>query len=267
MMYLSPQQSFPPAKAAALKALTLDDASEEAHTALGNVEFLHDWNFSGAEREFRLAIQLNPNSARAQSSYASFLNAMGRPEEALALAQQALQIDPVSLAAITDVALQLYWARQYDQAIAQARKVTEIDPAYFPAHDCLGLAYEAKHEFALSIAELKSASGFCRGKCFGLIGQVSALSGDRAGALEALRQLQRRPYVSPWLVAIVYAELGDKDQVFHWIEKAYEGREHDLAFSNVWPMFDSLRPDPRFKNMMHRIGLPPIEPSLSAASK
>ena len=100
-----------------------------------------------------------------------------------------------------------------------------------------------------------------------MIGQVSALSGDRAGALEALRQLQRRPYVSPWLVAIVYAELGDKDQVFHWIEKAYEGREHDLAFSNVWPMFDSLRPDPRFKNMMHRIGLPPIEPSLSAASK
>jgi hypothetical protein len=85
--------------------------------------------------------------------------------------------------------------------------------------------------------------------------QVSALSGDKTAALEALRQLRRRPYVSPFLVAIVYAELGDKDQTFSWLEKAYEGREHDLAFSNVWPMFDSLRPDPRFKDLMRRIGL------------
>ena len=93
------------------------------------------------------------------------------------------------------------------------------------------------------------------------------MSGDRTGALEALRQLQRRPYVSPWLVAIVYAELGDKDRAFYWLEKAYEGREHDLAFSNVWPMFDSLRPDPRFKNLINRIGLPPIARSLSIGSK
>jgi tetratricopeptide (TPR) repeat protein len=135
-----------------------------------------------------------------------------------------LQIDPLSLAAITEVAWQLYWARRYDEAIAQARKVTEIDPNYYPAHVCLGLAYEQKHEFALSIAELKSATGFCRDKCFGLIGHVSALSGDRPGALEALRQLQRRAYVSPWLVAIVYAELGDKELAFHWLEKDYEGQ-------------------------------------------
>jgi len=138
----------------------------------------------------------------------------------------------------------------------QARKVVELDPTYDPAHVCLGLAHEQKHEFSLSVAELKSATGFCREKCVGLIGQVSALSGDRAGALEALQQLRRRPYVSPWLVAIVYTELGDTDQAFFWLEKAYKGREHDLAFSNVWPMFDSLRPDPRFKDLMRRIGLP-----------
>lgn len=116
-------------------------------------------------------------------------------------------------------------------------------------------------------AEGEDVTGFCRGKCFGLIGQVSALSKDRTGALEALRQLQRRPYVSPWLVAIVYAELGDKDQAFYWLDKAYEGREHDLAFSNAWPMFDSLRPDSRFTKLMNRIGLPPIPRSLSTDSK
>jgi hypothetical protein len=90
------------------------------------------------------------------------------------------------------------------------RRESSSNPTYYPAHVCLGLAYEQKHEFSLSVAELKSATGFCRDKCFGLIGQVSALSRDRAGALEALRQLRRRPYVSPWLVAIVYTELGER---------------------------------------------------------
>ena len=255
ILFLSPQQAFPPAKAAALKALALDGSSDEAHTALGNVKFLYDWDFAGAEQEFQLALQLNPNSVSAQSSYSGFLNAMGRSEDALARVQEVLRIDPLSLAAITDLAWQLYWARRYDDAIAQVRKVAEIDPDYYPAHVCLGLAYEQKHEYSLSIAELKKATGFCRDKCFGLIGQVSALSGDRAGAFEALRQLQRRPYVSPWLVAIVYAELGDKDRAFLWLEKAYQGREHDLAFSNVWPMFDSLHQDPRFKDLVRRIGL------------
>ena len=110
---------------------------------------------------------------------------MGHPDDALVRAHRASQIDPLSLSAITDVAWQLYWVRRYDDAIVQARKVVELDPTYYPAHVCLGLAYEQKHEFSLSVAELKSATGFCREKCFGLIGQVSALSGDRAGALEA----------------------------------------------------------------------------------
>ena len=121
---------------------------------------------------------------------------------------------------------------------------------------CLGLAYEQKHEFAGAIAQLNQATGFCRTKCYGLMGQVSALAGDRSAALKALRQLKQRRYVSPWLVAIVYAELNDKDQAFLWLEKSYEGREHDLAFSNVWPMVDGLRSDPRFQILVRRIGLP-----------
>ena len=256
ILFLSPQQAFVPAKNAAMKALALDDASAEAHTAMANVKFLYDWDFAGAEREFELALQLNPNFVQAHTDYSGFLNAMGRPVDAIARVQQTVQIDPLSLAAISDVAWELYWARRYDEAIEQARKVAEINPNFYPAHVCLGLAYEQKRDFASAIAELKKATGFCRDKCFGLIGQVSALSGDRAAALRALQQLKRRPYVSPWLVAIVYTELGDKNQAFVWLEKAYEGREHDLAYSNVWPMFDSLRSDPRFQDLMRRIGLP-----------
>jgi tetratricopeptide (TPR) repeat protein len=181
---------------------------------------------------------------------------MGHPDDALARVQQALQIDPLSLSAITDVAWQLYWARRYDEAIERARKVADINPGYFPAHVCLGLSYEQKHDFKSAIAQLQQATGFCRSKCFGLIGQVSALAGDRAGARDALRHLEQRSYVSPWLVAIVYAELNEKETAFFWLEKAYADREHDLVFSNVWPMFDGLRADPRFQDLMRRIGLP-----------
>jgi TolB-like protein/DNA-binding winged helix-turn-helix (wHTH) protein/Flp pilus assembly protein TadD len=256
ILFLSPQEAFVPAKNAAIKALAIDDASAEAHTALANVKFLYDWDFAGAEREFQLALRLNPNFVPAHNDYSGFLNAMGKPVDAIARVQQTVQIDPLSLAAISDVAWELYWARRYDEAIEQARKVAEINPNFYPAHVCLGLAYEQKHDFPSAIAELNKATGFCRNKCFGLIGQVSALSGDRASALRALRQLKRRPYASPWLIAIVYTELGDKDQTFVWLEKAFEGREHDLAYSNVWPMFDSVRSDPRFEDLVRRIGLP-----------
>jgi TolB-like protein/DNA-binding winged helix-turn-helix (wHTH) protein/Tfp pilus assembly protein PilF len=256
ILFLSPQKAFVPAKNAALKALSIDDSSTEAHTALANIKFLYDWDFGGADREFQLALQLNPNFVQAHSAYAGFLNAMGKSEEAMTRIQRAVEIDPLSLGVITDVAWELYWARRYDEAIAQARKVVDINPNYYPAHVCLGLSYEQKHDFSSAISELSKATGFCRDKCFGLIGQVSALSGDRSGAMRALEQLQKRTYVSPWLVAIVYTELGDKDQAFNWLERAYQGREHDLAYSNVWPMFDSLRSDARFQDLERRIGLP-----------
>jgi TolB-like protein/DNA-binding winged helix-turn-helix (wHTH) protein/Flp pilus assembly protein TadD len=256
ILYLPPQQAFPPAKAAALKALELDPSIEEAHTALGNVKFLFDWDFPGAEKEFQLALQANPSSSRALNVYAGFLNAMGRPEEADSRALEEREVDPLSLAAITDTAWQLYWSRRYEQAIAEARRVTEMNPNYFPAHVCLGLAYEQTHEFSSAVSELEKAAGFCRDKCYGLIGQVSALSGDKDGAYQALKQLQRRPYVSPWLVAIIYAELGEKEQALSWLEKAYQGREHDLAFARVWPMFDGLRSEPRYQELLRRVGLP-----------
>jgi len=256
MMYVPPQEAFPAAKAAASKALELDENLEEAHTALANVKLLYDWDFAGAEKEFKLALELNPSSVRGHNSYADFLTAMGRSNEAIELAKQGLEIDPLSLNATMNLAWQLYFARRYDEAIAQAKKVVEIDPSVFYAHVCLGLAYQQKHDFAAAIQELKNATGFCREQCFGLIGQIAAMAGDRNAALEAVRQLQRREYASPWLVAIVYAQLNNKDVAFVWLEKAYQGREHDLVFANVWPIFDNLRADPRYDELVRQIGLP-----------
>jgi len=255
ILFLPPQEAFLPAKTAAVRALELDDTLEEAHTALGNVKLLYDWDFPGAAAEFKRALELNPSSVRAQNSYADYLSAMGRANEAIEYARQGLELDPLSLPATMNLAWQLYMARRYEEAVAEAQKVADINPKFYSAHVCLGLAYEQQRRFPEAIEELQKASGFCRDRCFGLIGQVFAMSGDRQAALEAMRQLQRRAYASPWLVAVIYAELNDKDRAFAWLEKAYEGREHDLVFADAWPLFDNLRADPRYRDLLRRVGL------------
>jgi TolB-like protein/DNA-binding winged helix-turn-helix (wHTH) protein/Tfp pilus assembly protein PilF len=256
MMFLPPQQAFLPAKTAALKALELDDTLEEAHTALGSVKLLYEWDFPRAATEFQRALDLNPSSVQAQSAYADYLTVMGHANEAIERARLGVELDPLSLSAIMNLAWQLYRGRQYEQAVAEAQTVADIEPASSSAHTCLGLAYGQQHRFPKAIEELRKASALCRDRCFGLIGQVFAMSGDRQAALDAMHQLQRRAYASPWLAAVIYAQLGDKDRAFAWLEKAYEGREHDLVFAGAWPVFDTLRADPRYANLLRRVGLP-----------
>ena len=257
---LPPEKAFPAAKAAALKALEINDNNGEAHAALGQAKFLHDWDFSGAEKEFQRAAALSPSSERTQNAYASFLNAMGRPNEAVAHVRVVLQINPVSLWAIDTLSAQLYWARRYDEAVEQARKSVEMDPNRVAGHLWLGLALEQKHDFPESIAELEKAVELSHDKSgMAFVAHARALSGDKAGARKILGDLEQRAnreYVSPWWMAMVYPDLGDKEKAFFWLEKAYRGREHDLVFSKVWPMFDSLRMDPRYKDLMRRVGLP-----------
>ena len=257
---LPPEKAFPAAKAAALKALEINDNNGEAHAALGQVKFLHDWDFSGAEKEFQRAVALSPSSERAQNAYASFLNAMGRPNEAVAHVRVILQINPVSLWAIEGLSAQLYWARRYDEAVEQARKSVEMDPNRVNGYLWLGLALEQKHDFPESIARLEKAAELSHDKAgMAFVAHARALSGDKAGArkiLSVLEQRSNREYVSPWWMAMVYPDLGNKEKAFFWLEKAYRGREHDLVFSKVWPMFDSLRMDPRYKDLMRRVGLP-----------
>jgi TolB-like protein/DNA-binding winged helix-turn-helix (wHTH) protein len=263
MVALPPQEAFPRAKSEALKALQLDDSQAEAHELLGTVKFLYDWDFPGAEKEFLRALLLNPNSVDVHSYYSDFLSAMGRPDEAIAQEIRIRQIDPLSVSA--GVAMQQYWAGRYDPAIESARSVLAMDPNHYGGHLCLGLALEQKRQFPEAIVELQKAVDLSNEQMWmAFVAHAKARAGDKAGArkiLADLEALSRRTYVSPWLLALVYPDLGDKEQAFFLLEKCYQGREHDLVFSRVWPMFDSLRSDPRYQNLMRQVGLP-LDPTV-----
>lgn len=258
MVALPPQEAFPRAKSEVLKALQLDDSRAEAHVLLGTVKFLYDWDFPGAEKEFQRALVLNPNSVYAHSYYSDFLSAMGRPDEAIVEEIRIRQIDPLSVSA--GVAMQQYWAGRFDPAIENARSVLRIDPNYHLGHLTLGLALEQRRQFPQAIVELQKAVDLSNEQMWmAFVAHAKALAGDKAGArkiLTDLESLSRHTYVSPWLFAIIYPDLGDKERAFFWLEKCYQGREHDLVFSKVWPMFNSLHSDPRYQELMKRVGLP-----------
>jgi TolB-like protein/DNA-binding winged helix-turn-helix (wHTH) protein/Tfp pilus assembly protein PilF len=257
---LAPQQAFPAAERAAMKALQLDGSSAEAHQALANVKFLYDWDFPDADQEFRRALVLNPNSVSARAFYSDYLMAMGRFDESIVERKRNRQIDPLALRPLWALAGGYYFAHRYDEAVAQARKVIEMDPNHWSGHLCLGLSLEQQHRFPQAMAELRKAMEVSNDRLWvGFLAHDMALSGDKAGAhkiLAELQQLSNRTYVSPWLSAMVYPDLGDREQAFVWLEKCYRGREHDLVFSKVWPMFDVLRSDPRYQDLMRRVGLP-----------
>lgn len=260
MVALPPQEAFPRAKTEALSALRLDESLADAHELLADVKFLYDWDFPGAEREFQQALALNPNSTRAHARYADFLNAMGHPDDAIAERDRNRQIDPLSLGAIDGLGWEQYWAGRYDEAIENSRTVLAVDPNDYGAHLFFGLSLEQKGQFSDAVTELQKSVDLSNdNKWIAFVAHAKALSGDKAGARKIvadLEALSRRTYVSPWLFAIIYAGLGDNEQAFLWLEKCYQGREHDLVFSRVWPMFDSLRSDPRYEDLLRRVGLP-----------
>jgi TolB-like protein/DNA-binding winged helix-turn-helix (wHTH) protein len=261
MVALPPQDAFPRAKSEALKALESDLSSAEAHELLAEVQFLYDWDFPGAWKEYQRAIALNSNSALAHTGYSDFLNAIGRPDEAIAETVRSQQIDPLSLSAIGDVGFEEYWAGRYDPAIENARDVLTIDPNHISAHLCLGLSLEQKRQYPAAIEELKKAADLSNDKMWIIfVAHAEALAGDKADALRILAELQalsRHAYVSPWCFAVIYAGLGNKEQEFFWLEKCYQGREHDLVFSRVWrPILDPLRSDTRYDDLIRRVGLP-----------
>jgi TolB-like protein/DNA-binding winged helix-turn-helix (wHTH) protein/tetratricopeptide (TPR) repeat protein len=260
MLYLPPHEAFPKAKEAALRALQLDDSLADAHEALATVLFLYDWNFPEAEREFRRALELNANTVYSQGDYADYLEAMGRFKESSAATKRLHDLDPLSLSSISSMAADLYWARHYDEAIAPAREVLNADPNFASAHLWLGLAYEQKHKYGLATAELREATRLSNDKMWiGFVAHTLAVAGDQAAARQILHEMEtrsQRNYVSPWWFAIIYCGLGDKDRALVWLERAYKGREHDLVFLNVWPMFDDLKSDPQYQALVRRVGLP-----------
>ncbi len=259
---LSPEEAFPKAKEAVAKALEIDDTLAEAHTSLVWIKSQYDWDWPGAEREFKRTIELNPNYAIAFQRYAGHLEAMGRLDEALAMRKRGEEIDPLSPVINTTAGWDLYFARQYDQAIEQFRRVLDTDANFPLAHLSLGWAYEQKGMLEEAIAEFQKGSSLSGGepRMVGALGHAYAVSGhkDRAQrVIVELKQLSRQRYVPPFEIAVIYMGLGEKDLTFEWLEKAYQDHSPWLIWLKVDPRFDSLHGDSRYRDLRQRMGLPP----------
>jgi TolB-like protein/DNA-binding winged helix-turn-helix (wHTH) protein/Flp pilus assembly protein TadD len=261
--YLPPKEAMPQAKASAMEALKIDDTLAEAHTSLAHVKVNYDWDWAGAESEFKRAIALNPRYATAHQWYAiHYLTPKGRLEEALAEMNQARDIDPVSLVMNTFMGVTLYFAGRREQAVEQCVKTVELDPNFGVAHWHLGLALAQEARFEEAIAELNKAVALSGDSPLmkAALGYAFAASGRRGEAVKILAELQKRAeqsYVSASEIASIYAGLGERDQAIAWLEKAAEERAFHLVYLNVRPEFAPLRSDPRFENLSGRVGLAP----------
>jgi TolB-like protein/Tfp pilus assembly protein PilF len=250
---------FPKAKASALKALELDETVAAAHNALAAVHILYEWDWAGAEAECMRALQLSPNESVTHVHLADYMSIQDRHDEAIAEYRLALELDPISCVYIGFFGLILYRARRYDEAIAQCQRALEINPNYPNALWFLALSLEQKGQLTESIANLEKAVSLGVGvSCRALLARAYALAGERMKAesiLEELKTLSQQQYVSPFDIAVVYAGLGDLTSAFQRLEDAYQQRVFRII-ELTFPMFDNLRSDPRWQDLVRRIGLP-----------
>jgi len=247
------------AEQSAVKALELDAGLAEAHSALGHVKHFN-WNWTGAEQDFKRAIELNQNYANAHNFYAGYLMSRGRVEESIAASNRARELDPFSLSISAQRGFLLENARRYDEAIAQLRAVIEMDRNHYQAYWFLGHTYAAKGEFEQAITAAQKAVDLSERVpgALGFLGLAYGLAGRKAEAtkvLDELLKLNESRYVTPAAMVNVYIGLGDKDQAFVWLEKAYQERSNYLPWLKVFPIVDPLRSDPRFADLVRRIGL------------
>lgn len=255
---LDPREAGPKAKAAATKALELDDTLSEAHTSLASVG-VFEWDWDTAEKEYKRAIALNPGYATAHHWYAWHLSEMGRNSEAIAEMRKAESLDPLSLIISADLAHILLVGRLYDESIEQSRKTLELDPNFAVAHSELGQAYEQKRMYNEAITELQKAIVFSGGNTTyrSNLAHAYAVTGRTTQALKILNGLknrsnQRLSHASE--IALIYAGLDEKNQAITWLERAYEQRFDPSIL--LQPAFDPLRSDPRFQDLVRRIGFP-----------
>lgn len=252
--FLDPKEAFPRAKVAAQKALEIDDTLAEAHASLGKVKEL-DWDWSGAEREYKRAIELNANYAEARRNFSGYLVKMGRHNDAMEEIKRAQELDPLSLNIKAGLAFVFYMARRYDQAIEQYQKVVEMDSNFSTAHYMLGNAYLKKGMYGEAIAAFQK-SDFEGPLLLLAVAYAHALSGKKDEAQKILDQMKStKEYVPPYDMVYLYASLGDRDQAFKWLEKAMRDKDA-VGYLKVDPHMDSLRSDPRFQEMLRRVGLP-----------
>jgi serine/threonine-protein kinase len=254
------EEAYARAREAAEKALELDDDLGEAHTSLGGVLSDYDWNWAEAKREYKRAIELNPNYATAHYWYADHLSRMGRHDEAIREARFAQEIDPLSLISNHMVAWVLYFARRHDDAVEQARRTLELDDAYVASYRLLGWASEETERFDEAIAAHERAAALSSGSpnFKGPLGRALALSGRKGRALRILEELlasSRTTPVSALDVAVIHSAMGDVDRAFQWLTRACDEHADHVPYLKVSPRVDSLRSDPRFEALMQRLRL------------
>jgi TolB-like protein/DNA-binding winged helix-turn-helix (wHTH) protein/Tfp pilus assembly protein PilF len=256
---MTPKEAFPQAKAAAIKALELDSTLGEAHNSLAFVLDGFDWDFESAGKEFQRAIELNPGYATAHHWYAWHLSLLGRYDDAIAEMRKAENLDPLSLIINADLAELLVLAHSYDESIRQSRKTIEMDPNFALAHNQLAQAYLQKHMYDEAVAELKTAVQLSGGApaFIASLARAYVASGKQSEAIKLLGDLKKRSnptYSNAAEIAMIYASLGDTDQAMNWLEKGYDERFNPGVL--LRPGFDPLRSDPRFQELVHRVGLP-----------
>ncbi len=259
--FAAPHETMPKAKESAIKALALDNTLAEAHVSLAHILMNYDWNWSAAETEFKRSIELRPDYATAHEWYAiHYLTATGRLKEAVQEMKKALELEPASLVMNTFMGATLYYAGRYDEAIDQCRRTIEMDPNFAVAHWHLGLAYEEKQALDAATEEFKKAISLSGGSPLmrAALSRAYAQSQKKHGAnemLDKLNELSKQQYVSPYEVATIYIALGNNEQAFQLLEEAYAEHSFHLVYLNVSPQFKSVRSDPRFQDLVQRLGL------------
>jgi adenylate cyclase len=273
-------QFYPKAKAEAIKALQIDETLAQAHSALGFTIFRLDWDWSGAEKEFKRAIELNPGYSEAHHAYGLYLSAAGRHDEAIREMKRGLELDPLTLPSKVNLGITYLHARQYDQAIEQFRNTLDVNPDNAGLHTSLAVAYVYKGLYEQGIAEFQKVIALSEGDArnqanaawvYVLSGKAGgdprkkanlawayAMSGKRAEAIKMLIELKessKQGSVAPISIASIYAALGEKDQALEWLQKVYEDHAYVILYINCYPEFDSLHSDPRFADLVRRVGL------------
>ncbi len=298
---LAPNQAFPKMQDAARKALERDENLATGHGALALVKLHYEWDFPGAEREFKRALELNPNEADIRHDYSHYLMAMGRVEESAAESARAGALDPVDIMLTACLCWHRYSARQYGESIAQALKAIQIEPSFDWTHIVIGWDYEQQGRFKEAIDEFQKALKLSGGMAASMAasmpggmagsmpgGMTGSMPGGMAGnqqqdefalaalghafamagnpqqaemVLAKLKDIARHGYVSPFDLALIYVALGDKEKAFQWLQKAFEERATFLVYMKWEPRLDPLRSDPRFQDFLRRIGLPSSPPN------
>lgn len=257
-VHLPPQEALPKASAAAHRAVELDDSLAEAHASLAMIKFWYDYDWPGAEKEFKRALELNPGASLAHQRYGEYLMFMERFDEALAELRMAQSLDPLSLWIGVSLSTNLFLMRRDAQAVEQLRKALEMDPHYYPARFCLGMIRLRQGRLAEAVAEFQKARHAEEDSSFalGFIGYAHAVAGRREEAEQVLQILSTSSavYVSPYSVALINVGLGERERALEWLEKLYEGRDEWTLWLRVAPELEGLRADARFVDLMQRIG-------------